>query len=388
MALNQTTQVLPNPPTLTSAAKLGRRDAAIDTIRGVCIVLMTVSHLAEGTVVDKVLHPAPWVDGASGFVLMSGLVLGLVQPGRISRVGLRGAEIQLARRALLLYVIHVSTVFLALGAGSLAPTVDRFPHTGDHGGWPGTVAATLLLQVNPADIDILSLYVILLLSAMVAAALLARGLAWLVALASIALYVVASTIPAAFTLPIGEGHLSKFNWGAWQLLFLSAFVVGWFWKKRNLREVLASRGAFTLAAGLWFVVTLVGVLFARFGLAPAIQPALTQAYYDKTDQGLGRFVLSWVAFVTIYAGLTWLMRRRALRALAPVERLGKRSLAAFVVLTVITVLVPLIAGHEVDGPLSIAIAAAALLTMYTYVLLRYGRERVPSTVVPEQAPAR
>lgn len=361
------------PPQVPVTAS-GRRDTAIDTIRGVCIVLMTVSHLAEGSPADQILHVAPWVDGASGFVLMSGLVLGLVQPGRIGRGGLRGAEIQLARRALLLYLIHVSTVLLAVAAGALAPGLDRFPHLDDHGGLPGTVAATLLLRVNPADIDILSLYTILLVLAMVATALLARGLAWLTVLASVALYAVAARFPDLFTLPIGDGHLSKFNWGAWQLLFLSALVVGWYWKQRGLREVLASRSAFVLAAGAWFLVTLVGVLFARFGLLPVLQPALSQAYYDKTDQGLARFVLSWVAFVTLYAALTWLLRRWRLRVLAPVERLGKRSLGAFVVLTVITVLVPLAAGREVHGPIAMAVAAGALVLMYGYVVLRYGRE--------------
>lgn len=376
------------PATVETAAPAAprRRDAAIDTIRGICIVTMTFSHLAMGTLADKVTHPAPWVDGASGFVLMSGLVLGMVQPGRIGRDGILAAEIKLLRRAGLLYVAHVLTVLLAVVAGRFAPDVRWLPRTGDHGGIWGTIRDTLLLQVNPPDIDILSLYVLLLLSAMIGTALLAGGLAWLLGVLSVAVYVVASAVPSAFILPIGNGDPSKFNAGAWQLLFLSALAVGWYWKRADLRRRLTSPRALVLGAGLWAGVTLVGVLFARMGLIPGIQPAMDQAFYDKTDQGLGRFVLAWAAFVTLYAGLTWLLRTFRLRWAAPVETIGKRSLASFIVLTVITVLVPVVAGDDVPGAVATVIAVASLFVMYGFVLLRYGRPGRPADV-PSGTPA-
>lgn len=371
------TPVAPSPsvaPPAGDAAPAGkRRDAAIDTIRGICIVTMTFSHLAAGTVADTLTHPAPWVDGASGFVLMSGLVLGLVQPGRIGRGGLLGAEIALLRRAGLLYLAHVATVLLAVVAGHFAPSVSWFPRTADHGGTLGTIRDTLLLQINPPDIDILSLYVILLLFAMVATALLTLRLSALVMVGSVALYVVASLYPTAFTLPIGDGEVSKFSWGAWQLLFVSALTVGWYWKRADLRHRLTSRWAL-LAAGLtWVAVTGAGVLFARLGLIPAIQPALHNAFYNKSDQGIARFVLAWAAFVTLYAALTWVLRRFPLRWLAPIEVIGKRSLASFIVLTVITVLVPVFAGEDIADGLAMATAVVAGLAMYGYVRLRYRR---------------
>ncbi|MEO5834274.1 MAG: OpgC domain-containing protein [Nakamurella sp.] len=371
-------------PTASASAapapmRAGRRDAAIDTIRGICIIMMTFSHLAEGTVAEEVSHPAPWVDGASGFVLMSGLVLGLVQPGRIGRSGLLAAEVKLLRRAGLLYAAHVSTVLLAVLAGHFAPSVAWFPHTEDHGGTLGTIRDTLFLQINPQDIDILSLYVILLVFAMVATALLARGLSWLVGVGSVALYIVASGQPSAFTLPIGDGELSKFNWGAWQLLFLSALVVGWYWKRADLRSRLTSRRALLVAGAAWVLLTGTGVLFARMGLIPAVQPGLHDAFYNKSDQGLARFALSWAAFITLYGSLTWVLARISPRWLAPVETIGKRSLASFIVLTVITVLVPVAAGDTGEGVLSMGIAVLSLIVMYGYVLLRYGRPGRPAS---------
>ena len=360
-----------SPTGIATAPTHGRRDAAIDTIRGLCIILMTVSHLAEGSLVDRVLHVAPWVDGASGFVLMSGLVLGLVQPGRLRRGGVRAAQVLLVRRAALLYVLHVSTVLLAVAAGYVAPGVSRFPQTEDHGGLLGTVGAVLLLRVNPADIDILSLYVILLLCAVVAVALLARGLGWVALAISAALYLVARAHPLLFTLPMGDGRPSKFDWGAWQLLFVSALVVGWCWKRWDLRARLTSRRAFLVAAGAWFLITLVGVVFASGAVVSPVQPWVSQAYYDKPRLGLARYLLSWAAFVTLYAALSWLLQRWSARWLLPVELLGKRSLAAFVVLTVITILTPTVAGHEVAGSTGVAAAAGALLVMYGYVRLRY-----------------
>lgn len=349
-----------------------RRDAAIDTIRGICIVTMTFSHLSEGTIADKISHPAPWVDGASGFVLMSGLVLGMVQPGRIARSGLIGAEIKLLKRAGLLYIAHVLTVLLALIAGHFAPAVKWFPRTQDHGGLLRTLADILLLQVNPPDIDILSLYVILLLFAAGATALLAIRRTWIVGMVSAALYVIASLYPSAFTLPTGNGQLSKFNWGAWQILFLSALIVGWYWKEKNLRAVLNSRKTFIIGALVWAGVTLGGVAFARLGVIPALKPTAYDWYYNKSDLGFARLVISWSAFVTLYGLLTALLKRLNLSWLAPIESIGRRSLASFIVLTVITVMVPVIAGHPVTGPVSMLVSAVSLLVIYGYVVVRYG----------------
>src|SRR4051812_42249003 len=61
------------------APDVGGRNRAIDMLRGLCIVSMTTAHLAAGSWPWQVFHVAVLVDGAVGFVLLSGIVLGITQ---------------------------------------------------------------------------------------------------------------------------------------------------------------------------------------------------------------------------------------------------------------------------------------------------------------------
>ena len=63
----------------------GGRDRAIDLLRGLCIVSMTTAHLAAGSWPWRVFHIGTFIDGAVGFVFLSGLVLGITQSGTIER---------------------------------------------------------------------------------------------------------------------------------------------------------------------------------------------------------------------------------------------------------------------------------------------------------------
>ncbi|NLG47179.1 OpgC domain-containing protein, partial [Gordonia sp. (in: high G+C Gram-positive bacteria)] len=63
------------------------RDLAIDATRGVAIWSMISLHFAAGTIVAAPTHEYPYVDGMSAFVLLSGLVLGIVYQRWVARLG-------------------------------------------------------------------------------------------------------------------------------------------------------------------------------------------------------------------------------------------------------------------------------------------------------------
>ena len=100
------------------------RDRRLDVIRGFCIVSMTIGHLVPSSGLDIWTHPFVWVDGATGFVVCSGIVLGVTQSG-----GGRGTR-PLLRRAAELHAIHVVLVVAAvairsgIGRPSLAPELN------------------------------------------------------------------------------------------------------------------------------------------------------------------------------------------------------------------------------------------------------------------------
>ncbi|MTA97652.1 MAG: hypothetical protein F2532_01820, partial [Actinobacteria bacterium] len=52
-----------------------KRDRALDVVRGICIISMVIRHMSYGSFLDTGIHAPFWIDGAFGFVFLSGLVL-------------------------------------------------------------------------------------------------------------------------------------------------------------------------------------------------------------------------------------------------------------------------------------------------------------------------
>lgn len=69
----------------------GNRDLAIDATRGVAIWSMVTAHFATDAPLASPTHAFPYVDGMSAFVMLSGIVLGLVYQRWVNRYGLRFA---------------------------------------------------------------------------------------------------------------------------------------------------------------------------------------------------------------------------------------------------------------------------------------------------------
>src|SRR3712207_992232 len=94
------------PAAPTSGARGAGRDTSIDVLRGWFVISMTLAHLAAGSVAERLAHVAVWLDGAMGFVTLSGLVLGMVYRRSRNRTG-RVPYAKALRRVRLLYVIQV-----------------------------------------------------------------------------------------------------------------------------------------------------------------------------------------------------------------------------------------------------------------------------------------
>src|SRR3954466_12295813 len=213
---------------------------------------MVITHTSLHSMLHKVTHAALWIDGATGFVLLAGLVIGMVQ----ARAATTGQGLtKLARRTVLVYAAHVGLVGLALVCAPwnrMAPQSP--PPAAQLGGWPSAVWQAMTLRINPIGIYILSMYVVLFAVAAVAVVLLRRGHPWVVATASAAVYVIAlSTPPAWATLPGSPGVESSFDLAGWQALFVSGLLVGWYWRRKGVAEAFESR-RLAVAAGIAVVV--------------------------------------------------------------------------------------------------------------------------------------
>lgn len=241
---------VPGPPRV--AGRRPGRDPRIDVLRGTFIVSMTAGHLAGGSAVDTWTHPLRWVDGAAGFVLLSGFVLGMAQRRAWLTHGAAAAHRRLARRAAFLYLVAVASIAAGLLFRVATGRPDFFPSVAALGGWSAALPGVATLRVQPDFLDVLPLYAVLLVAAQPLVALLRRGRSGPVVAGSLALYVASQFDPTVVPPPDIWSPGLVWSWGAWQLLFVGGLVAGWHWRER-LQPWTEQHGR-AMAVPAWFLL--------------------------------------------------------------------------------------------------------------------------------------
>lgn len=312
-----------------------KRDVPLDVVRGLCIVSMVVAHLASGSFLSRMINVSTLVDGASGFFLLSGLVLGIVYERRSSQMTTRSMQHKIVRRAGLIFAVHGLLLLLAVGVGSQV----RGPEWADPavvGGWIATLIGTVTLTLNPPMFGILSVYVPLMLMAAIVVPMLAAGRYGLAATSVVATYGASMVWPSVFTLPEAPGVPGFWNWGGWQALFFAGLFAGWFWRRLGLRErSLAPRGLLVSVG-----VVAGGMLLWRLLASDPVQPfllgmdgeELRWALFNKGAMAPLRLVMALAAIAVLYAVVTTVHERGWLRGpVAVIARIGRKSLDSFVI---------------------------------------------------------
>lgn len=322
------------------------RDAAIDVIRGLCIISMAFAHLGSGSVGWKITHAGVWVDGAEGFVFLSGLVLGTTQRRVVTRSGPRVAVVKLLRRARLIYFGHVALCLLAILVVHLSTERAVYYLGLNRLGNPWSAAVSVItLRVNPIDASILSLYVMMMLLAVGAIWLLRRGAAAVVLGVSLVLFGAGTVYPDAFQLSFAPGYHFGVNWATWQLLFMLALCAGWNWESPALQRLRSSRQVLLWCAAA-VVVLAVLARSATTGAAAPWKSGLA-GYFTDADLGIGRIVMGLAALVVLYH-LTGFVLRRAPAVVAPLATLGRRSLDCYLILSAVVVCLPVAMTYRHD----------------------------------------
>src|SRR5205823_2105645 len=100
----------------------GKRDLRVDLLRGFCVFVMIVDHVGGQSSWLYALTGGNrfFVSAAEGFVLLSGISMGLVHRGVIERTGIRAMLEKVFGRAWLLYALTVIlTITFAAASGAL-----------------------------------------------------------------------------------------------------------------------------------------------------------------------------------------------------------------------------------------------------------------------------
>ena len=304
----------------------GKRDLRIDLLRGFCVFVMIVDHVGGESSWLYVLTGGNhfFVSAAEGFVLLSGISMGMVHSSVIRRDGVRAMLGKVASRARFLYALTVGLTLTFAAASALLGTPWAAAAT------PASDAAEFALQVITFHrayslTDVLVLYTLLVLAAGPLLWIMSRGGTVIVLAVSLGAWTLAqislNDVPRAWSIVDGG-----FPFSAWQLLFVIGLTVGY--HREHLADYL--RPAQLVAIGLAAILALIAVdAIATQLVAGWVGSDAQELLFDKNDARVGRIIALLAAASLLYAFLTiaWKpVRRWAGWLLMP---LGTRSLYAY-----------------------------------------------------------
>jgi hypothetical protein len=325
------------PRLLTAASALarrwryqgGRRDVRLDLLRGFSAFAMVVDHVGGR---DSWLYALTggnrfMVSAAEAFVLISGVVLGIVYRGVVQNRGVVAALMKALHRAWMLYVTTVLLTFAFAALSGLmglpwAPDLDegvrRFAIE------VATLHRTYFLA------DILLMYTLLLLIAGPVVLLLSQGHTAVVLAGSWLVWGLWQYAPGASTVFWDIQGNEVFNLSAWQVIFVTGIVIGW---HRGAVETWLARAprALTRAGMALAVAAVAALLVAQLARLEVLQSSdLLWTYaFDKPDLVIGRLLVLALLAIVAFAVTTALW--------APINRatgwllvpLGQHALAAY-----------------------------------------------------------
>lgn len=346
----------------------------LDAIRGLMLVLMTLTHLPT-RVSDPAGQPFGFVSAAEGFVMLSAFMAGMVYSARARRDGdvamqeaffKRALKIYACQAALLLFLFTVIAMLGLVGREEAVTNLLSFyferPFAAFFSG--------LLLIYNPALLDILPIYILfMLVSPLVLLHGMHRGwigimavsvLLWCAAQFDLSLWLY-STVNDVVRIPVRYQDMGAFEIFAWQFLWILGLWMG---------ATMGHRGAQPTVFPGWMVRTALVVAIVGFvwrhavGQTPFPGEPTLNLLFDKWHVGPLRLINFFALLVLVMHYGEALKRLPRLKAL---ETLGQASLPVFCAHLVIALMALAIYGEpKPSRPVSVdvIILAGAFAVLY------------------------
>lgn len=380
------------------------RDLRVDLLRGMAIVFVVVNHIDIPSVYQLITQEAIGaVSGAELFVLLAGVILGMVYRPRLARDGFAATGALLAKRAWKLYytaLFVIVSVYLisripwvdtravttftdqgtgAAGGQAVGRVYDLYGNMDEIFSYPVpnyVFADVLLLRIGPWQFSVIGLYVVLLLVAPFILWALRRHLAWVVLAVSWGIYLLSSIHPIRI---FPSQFEDSFPLLTWQVLFVNGLVAGYY-RVQILNFFRRPTGRVVLVGT---VLIYLGFLFFTWNnpyQANSDDPRLAlipdntfrtiyQAYFTRTYLGIGRLLNVAAVVVTFYAALTtyWTPIKKVLGGfLIP---LGQSSLYVFIMHVYFAVLIANLAALQ-NGWIWLNTLAYTLVLAALWVMVR------------------
>jgi hypothetical protein len=354
------------------------RQAELDWLRGLMLVLMTITHLPTWFS-SRAGQPFGFVSAAEGFVFLSAFLVGSVYGHKARTRGYAVMRRALWLRALKVYAAHIALLlFLLLVLVPIAVSRDAHAITGLASYYLErphlALVSGLVLAYNPPLLDILPMYVLFLAaSPLILEYGARRGWGVLLTLSAV-LWLFAQygggrhvyeSVAALVGWPVPYGATGAFSFLAWQLLWLVGLRTG---ASRN-----TTASPVTLVDEPWSrpgILIAIGIAAVFFvwrhvvGQMPFGPDAALDTLFDKWHLGplrlLNFAVLALIAVQCRRVLVAW-------AAHSPIATMGRTSLVVFSAQLVICLTVLTVVGDIARPHLSVfetALVIGALLALY------------------------
>lgn len=369
------------------------RDVRVDFFRGYALFCIFIGHIPEHVlwvITIQVLGPS---DATETFIFLAGYAAAFAYGRALERQGYAYAAVGLLLRVWQLYVTHIF-MFLAF-VGQVSWSAARFANPAyvdeqNIGAFLETpheaVIAALMLRFQPAFMDILPLYIVVLLLLVPLLPLLRRPL-WLL-VPSFALYLVVRLTGLTLTTTTGTWF---FNPLAWQFLFMLGAAISRLGDAgpaefRRLRPILLPLAILGAAGGL--VISAVWRIPAVFALLPEPVAVAIYTRIDKASLHPARLLhflaVAYLVSQVVRPGAGWLTRLPA----SVFTLIGQHGLLVFCMGIFLSFLGRLIMQeYDASLPTQFAIAAGGLALFLGFSALQAWYDGRAATRPAPPAPA-
>lgn len=307
--------------------------------------VMTVNHLNTFPAWTLLLTGGNrlWISAAIGFIIVSGLVLGILYRSRVAKKGWHWAIAQVGRRAVQLYLLGaVSRLILVTGDFVLRLVWGRSSDLPENY-WHLVDGALLHTRYSFAYTDMLVLYALLLPIGLGAIYFLQKGKWKWVILISVMVWYAARTDPPAY-------HLLRigFNSYIWQLPFVLSVIIGYYREEIGLwwgqRPYPGLSSALLISSALTLLI--INYLITFHKLWPEIDwEQVNILFFDKFSIAPGRIIIGFWVFAGTYELITrfWAAWQKLLGWL--LLPLGQNALIAYLVQGYLSYLISRLPGY-------------------------------------------
>jgi len=341
----------------------GERELRLDLFRGLALWLIFIDHLPPSLITWFTIRNYGFSDATEIFIFISGYTAAFVYGRAMLEHGLVVATARILRRAWQIYVAHVFlfTIFLA-EISYVATSFENPLYTEEMGimdflKQPDvTIVQALLLRFRPANMDVLPLYIVLMLSLPLVLVLM-RWKPDLTLALSVLLYAV--TWEYDLYLSSYPNGFWAFNPLAWQLLFVFGAwcALG---GARRMQKILSSPVTLAVCFAYLFFSFLVTLTWYVPQLGHLMPRRIEQWMYpiDKTDLDVLRFAhfLALAAITVYYLPRDWPPLKSPW--LKPLILCGQHSLEIFCLGVFLA-----FAGHFILAEVGGGAALHALITL-------------------------